>query len=195
MAEEETGAGTGTETVPDDTETGTGSGSGKTPEQQLAEMRAALKKANKEAADHRGRAAKLEEQFATDAEKATKAKVEEATKAEQEKWRPRVIKAEARNALREAGASTAAVSRLIALIDTSTAEVDDDGNVTGLDTQVTQIKKEWPELFAEKKAGKNAGPSSKAVGAGNTGDGGGDQRPKRSADTIAATLGFGSGTS
>lgn len=193
MAEEETGAGTGTGDVPDDTETGTGTA--KTPDQQLAEMRAALKKANKEAETHRRERTKLEERFATDAEKATKAKVEEATKAETEKWRPRVIKAEARNALREAGASTAAVSRLIALIDVSTAEVDDEGNVTGLDTQVSQIKKEWPELFAERRAGKNAGPSSKAVGAGDTGNGGGDQRPKRSADAIAATLGFGPGTS
>lgn len=188
MAEEE-GTGATTTDAPEGTETGTETGAGtKTPAQELAEMRAALKKANKEAETHRRERTKLEEQYATDAEKATKAKVEEAAKAEQEKWRPRVIKAEARNALREAGASSAAVSRLIALIDVSTAEVDDEGNVTGLDTQVTQIKKEWPELFATKAAGKNAGPSSKAVGAGNTGDGGGDVAPKRSADRIAATL-------
>lgn len=192
MAEEEgqgSGAssgepGTENETVP----TSGARNDGKTPEQRVADMEKALRVANKEAETHRRKAKELEDRYATDAEKALKEQVAAATQETEAKWRPRVVKAEARNALREAGAGSAAVSRLLNLIDVSAAEVDDDGNVTGLDTQVTAIKKEWPELFVEKTAGKNGGPSGRAVGAADKGSGGKEGGPARSADKIAAAL-------
>lgn len=71
----------------------------------------------------------------------------------------------ARAALASAGLKGPAV-RLVPLLDLDAVTVGDDGEVTGLDTQVNLLKTEYPGLFGEVKA-NGAPPAPGAINIGN----------------------------
>lgn len=72
------------------------------------------------------------------------------------RYRPAVVQFAAAAALKEAGYTGSNISMALRLLDVEGAEVDfdTDGEITiyGLDEQVEEIKKDFPELFAPKRA-------------------------------------------
>ena len=121
-------------------------------------------------------------------EEAIRREAEEAALA---RAKPGLVKAAAKDAFRSAGLlfpekgdGAGALARALRLIDMDAVDVDDDGDVTGIDDAVKAVKREYPELFARKGArAVNAGAGSNSDGAGAP--------TKTSADRLAAMLGQG----
>lgn len=63
------------------------------------------------------------------------------------KWKSRFVTVAATAALTAAGGKNPA--KLLRLLDTSDLEVDDDGDVDGLEDQIDELKGEFPELFGQ----------------------------------------------
>lgn len=121
-------------------------------------LEAALKKANREAAERRraihdmqAELDKLREANATEAEKAILAAKKEAAEATEAKYRPAVVNAHANAALAAAGCADADVRKtMLRLIDTGKVEIGDDGDITGgLTDQIDSLKAQFPEKFAK----------------------------------------------
>lgn len=81
-------------------------------------------------------------------ETARREAAEAAQKAADAKYKP----ISARAALLEAGVKPSRVKGALKLLDMDEIEIDADGEVTGLDSQVTSLREEWPELFADVEA-------------------------------------------
>lgn len=132
---------------PDDPDDGDDGDDGKewTPpsKEQFAQLQAKLAKANKEAATRRRELKDLKTRNETDAEKVAR----EANEAAESKLKPTAIKASAKSALLEADARTDRVGALANLLDMSALDIDDDGEVSGLDDEVKRVKAEYPEFF------------------------------------------------
>lgn len=116
-----------------------------------------------------------EEQIRRDAEEAALAKA-----------KPGLVRAAARDALRDAGLivsgkGTASFDRAFRLIDLEEVDVDEDGTVSGVEDQIKQVKRDYPELFAKK------GARAVDAGAGSNGDGAG-KKTTTSADRVAALI-------
>lgn len=132
---------------------------------EWARTQAALKKANVDSKRNRERARELEEQgraSETEHEKALREAREEGEK----RYRAPLVRTAARSALVEAGAlaflqdekepdSTAArekgesrLARLLKLVDTDVLDIDEDGSVSGLESAVDDLRRDYPELFA-----------------------------------------------
>ncbi|MCQ8831766.1 phage scaffolding protein [Streptomyces malaysiensis] len=120
---------------------------------------AALKKANDDAKRNRFRAKELEEKARageTEHEKALREAREEGEK----RFRTPLVKAAARVALSEAGVS-GSTDRVLRLVDMDALSVDDEGDIVGLDAEVTRVKEEYPEFFqAPAKAKPKARPTA-----------------------------------
>lgn len=125
---------------------------GQSPEDlraELARIRAALTKANKEAATHRKAAEAAARKGETDAEAKVREAVEKATGDATTTWKRRVVNQAIKAALADAG-YTGSVDFARRLIDSDAADVDEDGEVTGLDDQIRALKKEMPEKFTKR---------------------------------------------
>jgi len=81
-------------------------------------------------------------------ETARREAAEAAQKAADAKYKP----ISARAALLEAGVKPSRVKGALKLLDMDEIEIDADGEVTGLDSQVDSLREEWPELFADVEA-------------------------------------------
>lgn len=110
-------------------------------------LRAALKAANSEAASNRHKATELETQLA------------EASKTG-DRFKSAYIKTKVGNALSEQGASNPKIGRLL---DLSKIEVDESGELVGLDEQLPGIKEEFPELFDPKRRAPKIDGADKPV--------------------------------
>lgn len=113
---------------------------------------AKLKKANAQAASHRKEADELKRRGETDTEAAVRSAREEAEKAAEDVWKPRFVRKAAAAALVEAGLNGPA-DRLLKLIDMDEVEIDEDGELSGLDQQVRSLKKDFPSLFGARGGG------------------------------------------
>lgn len=102
-------------------------------------LRAALKAANAEAASNRIKANELE------------AKLADASSAG-DKFKSAYISTRIANALSEQGASNPKIGRLL---DLSKIDVDDAGELVGLDEQLPGIKEEFPEMFSANRRAPN----------------------------------------
>lgn len=117
---------------------------------------------------------------------AERRKAEEETAA---RYKAPLVRTASRSAFEEAGLvlpagrdkRDAAFARAMRLLDMDEVDVDDDGTVSGLDDQVRQIKRDYPELFAK----KGARTVDAGAGSGGNGSAGGE---KTSADRIAAMV-------
>ncbi len=135
-----------------------------------AEWKAAqdkLKKANAQAAAHRKEADELKRKGESETETKAREAAENASKAAESTWKPRIVKQAARAALAEAGL-TGTPDRLLRLVDVDAVEIDDEGEISGLDDQIKALKKDYPELFAKRGGGR-------IDAADKGGDGGGKQ--------------------
>lgn len=126
----------------------------------------------------------LQQANETDADKRQR----EAEEAAQAKYKPTAIKAVARAALIEAKYKKSADSG-VRLIDMELVDVDEDGNITGLEDQIAWLKTEYAELFESdvppqaKPAAKRTAPK---IDAGNKPPV--EDQPKSSAERIAASV-------
>jgi hypothetical protein len=143
-------------------------------------LQLALSKERKAHRDAAARATALEQEHATDDEKVWMDKVEAATHAADAKLK----KIAARSALAAAGLQ-GKPDRLVAVLNLDAIDVDDDGNVAGLDKEIAQLKADFPSLFVEPKT-----PSA-VPGALNIGSRPGPKpKAKGFAEQVAATLQF-----
>lgn len=127
-------------------------------------------------------------------EAATKAR-EDALKEAEDRYMPILISKEAKLALAEAGCKNPA--RLVNLVDRSKCQVQDDGDILGLEGEVNRIKEEWPELFKSddeassngtRRPVKKAAPAAK-VGAADKKDDDKDKKPSGATKIAQRLLG------
>lgn len=139
---------------------------------QLAKAQEALKKANREAKERREALEKIQRESEGEEE----AKIRTAKEEVAAEWQDRFVKVAARGALVEAGV-TIDPAKALRLLDLDDVEVDDSGDVKGLDVAVAALKKESPEFFKKK-----------APGAGDIADRKPAEEPKDFAEGLAAQL-------
>lgn len=142
----------------------------------------ALTKANGEAKRHREEAAALKKAGMSEAEKAAADATSAAEAAAAARYKPIAVRAEARAALLAAGlqGNPDTVARLV---DVGAVEIGEDGSMTGLDTAVAQIKKDFPDLFKRRAVGSADGGARTPAGA--------PDRKLTPGEQIAASLGLG----
>lgn len=104
---------------------------------------AKLSSVNAESAGRRTKIAELTKQNETDADRIKREALEEATSV----YKPTAIRASAKSALLEADAKTDRVAALSGLLDVSKLDIDDKGEIAGLDAEVKRVKAEYPEFF------------------------------------------------
>ncbi|ROZ58667.1 hypothetical protein EEB12_01150 [Rhodococcus sp. WS1] len=103
---------------------------------ELDQIREALKNANGESASNRHKVKELEQQVQALSETAERVTA---------KYRQVQIDAE----LERNGITNTKITKLL---DLDQIELDDEGNVTGLDEQIESVKSEFPELFETKRS-------------------------------------------
>jgi hypothetical protein len=106
-------------------------------------VQAKLSAANAESAGRRVKITELERKNETDAERVKREALEEATSV----YKPTAIRASAKSALLEADAKTDRVAALAGLLDVSKLDIDEKGEIAGLDAEVKRVKAEYPEFF------------------------------------------------
>jgi hypothetical protein len=94
------------------------------------------------------------------------------------KWKGRVVKQAAKAALATAGATKP--ERLLRLVEVDDLDVDDDGDVAGLDDEIDRLKEEYPELFRKRRAGR--------VETGDRSEGKGTRKPQSASEKQAAAI-------
>jgi hypothetical protein len=84
------------------------------------------------------------------AEERTARETREAVQVElDKKYKPLIVEKTARADLIAAGVKPDGVKRMIRLMNLGEIEVTDDGEVTGLDEQIEELKTDFPELFGQ----------------------------------------------
>jgi hypothetical protein len=148
----------------------------------------ALKKANSEAKG-----------FRTKLRNARKATAGESSSDQQEatdkviaQWKPRLVRSEARAQLASAGAKKSALTRLARMIDIDEVEVDDDGEVSGIDDLIEELKDDLPELFRDEDDDDEPAPRRKRrlgkTDAGAKGSGGNGAKTLSSSERQAKAI-------
>lgn len=100
-----------------------------------------------------------------DTKRALKEAADRAAAKTELKYRPALHKLAAKNALEEAGCDAGYRDLVLAGLDMSQVDVDDEGNVSGLDEQITDMKTRYPDVFKAKKTRAAAAPQAKTSGA------------------------------
>ena len=153
-------------------------------EDEWKRTQAALTRANTEAKRHRLKAKELSKPKEGEDEK-----VKQAAEDAEKRFKPVAIRSAAKAGFLEAGlndASPERVKKLLRLIDMDDVDVDDDGDVVGLDTQIDGIKADYPELFRPADGQRKRAPKLDASGKPRGGDNG---KAKSIGEKIAADLG------
>lgn len=124
-----------------------------------------------------------------EAEAALEAAREEAAAAAEQKLKPVVVNAAAKAALLAAGLNTTGdktMKRLLRTLDLADIDIDDDGEVSGLDEQIDGIKEAFPDLFKKDEPAAPAkvrAPRLDAAGKNNT-----PARPKTTGELYAQQI-------
>lgn len=112
--------------------------------------------------------------------------------AEIEKLRNQSIRSSAVSALAESGVVSKHLKRAVRLINTAELSLDDEGEIIGLESQVDELREEFPEFFQEeeKKVVRKRPTVSKNArkDAGDKGDGGEGKKKMSSAERLAVNL-------
>ena len=108
---------------------------------------AALKRANREATAQRQAATKATQANESAADKAKREAKEAADKVT--RYKTFAVSNAARASLSQAGFK-GEMKRYLKLIDMDSVDVDDDGEVSGLEDQIDSLKEDYPELFGKK---------------------------------------------
>jgi len=113
---------------------------------------AKLRNVNAESAKRRTELKSLKQKYETDTERAER-ETEERVAA---RYKPTAIKASARSALLEANAKPERIGALAGLLKMDDLDINEDGEVTGLDAEVVRVAKEYPEFFLSEQEEKPA---------------------------------------
>lgn len=150
--------------------------------EEWAKTTALLTKANAEAKRRRLAAkevaAKAKKKSADDDEGDDDDEQERRDAETETKWKGRVVKSSAKAALATAGAEKP--ERLLRLVDVDSLDVDDDGEVEGLDDEIDRLKEEYPELFKRRRGGR--------VETGDRSDGKDGKKAKTATERQAAAI-------
>lgn len=111
-----------------------------------------LSRVNAESAKRRTTIRDLKKAHETDTERAEREAEERAAA----KYKPTAIRASARSALLEAGAKKARIGALAGLLNMADLDIDEDGQIIGLDTEVKRVHTEYPEFFQSEEDEKPA---------------------------------------
>lgn len=117
--------------------------------------------------------------------------VESAKEEGKNAFKPVVIRMAARAELMAAGARASVLDRLVKMIDVNDADIDDEDGSIDLTDQITELKKDLPELFGERRAKPaRKKPATKAseAGGGDGGDEGADKVVKSATQRAADRL-------
>lgn len=153
---------------------------------EAAAIRAALKKANAEAKQYRLEAKKLREQNESENEKALREARESAATEVEGKYKRKIVNAEAKALLAQAGL-TSNSDRFVRMVDLEAVTVTEEGDVDGLDDQISAIKDEFPELFkTEETSTRPRRRSNGSLDAGHRS--GRSDKPMSSAEKIASQV-------
>lgn len=125
-------------------------------------LREALKKANSEAASYRHKAKGLEEELNTTREKAGT-------------YKKSYLTTKAANVLSENGATN---PRIAKMLDFDKIDIDDDGNLVGVEEQLEALREDFPELFDVKRRAGRADAADKTAAT----------KPKSSAEKLIARV-------
>lgn len=112
---------------------------------ELAKVIAARDAAKKQLRDLRREVDDLKRKNETADETAVREAEERATQKTEAKYKPISV----RLALLESGVKKGRVKGALKLLNLDEIDVDEDGEVTGLDSQVKSLQEDWPELFAD----------------------------------------------
>ena len=134
-----------------------------TEEVDIDGLKEALKKANAEAASNRHKAKSLEEELNSTKEKAGK-------------YKKNYLETKATAVLNANGASNPRIARML---DFDKIDVDDDGNVVGVEEQLDNLKTDFPELFDVKRRAGKADAADKTAA----------NKPKTSAEKLLSNAG------
>lgn len=168
---------------------------------EAAKLRRQTRVANKEAARNRkaqeraeAEAAKLRKRNETETQRQVREAREQADEKARSEERPKAAAVAARAALLEAGVAPASIPRLVRSMDLGSVEVDDDGEATGLDDQIEDLREEMPALFAKRKDGDETPRVRRRRREATPGADGGTRppagaAPKSSAQKLAAQIG------
>lgn len=115
-------------------------------EYEWRKVQRALKRANKEAENLRRNTETVDDAAKEENEKKVR---DAAVKESDARWKPIVVKQAARAALAEAGL-VKNPNRLLRMLDMDDIDVSDDGEIDGLDEQIRDFKKEFPEFFGRR---------------------------------------------
>jgi minor structural protein GP20 len=123
----------------------------------------------------------------TDVETLKRAAAEEV----EAKYRPQIMRTQVKAALAASGLVDAdkpeVLKAAVRLVDLDDLDLDEDGDVVGLDEAVAALKTSFPAMFKRAKTGGTVRPGSRSNGStGATGGAGG--KPKSSASKLAASL-------
>lgn len=130
-----------------------------------------IKKLNQELADARKPKAKKDDDGdAPDLDSVR----DEARREERAKADERIKKAEVRGALRAAGVSPERLKKAAGLVNLEDLDVDDDGDVEGLEDALDELRRDWPEMFPK-------GRKRRESVSGDAGDGDAKRRKELSA--------------
>jgi hypothetical protein len=91
----------------------------------------------------------------------------------------RAKRAEAKSSLLAAGVNPERVAKAVGLLDLDELDLDDDG-LDGIDDEIEDLRKGWPELFAKKRTRRQS-----VAGERDADDGKGERRGKREARTAS----------
>lgn len=180
------------ETEDNESEGSSGSDSWTPPTQEEWERtRAALTKANGEAKKHR-LALKNAKKVANDSSAASGAEKarQDAEREAEEKYLPRIKRSAAKSALIGAGLADAdkadVVKAAVRLIDLDELDVDEDGDVEGLEEAVAELKRKFPGMFTKTRTKGKVSTGDR--GSGSSGSGNGSTGPKKDGRNSARKL-------
>lgn len=117
---------------------------------ELAKVIAARDRAKTELRDRTRELEEMRRASETAEDAARREASDEAQKKADAKYKPISVRA----GLLEAGVRTGRVKGALKLLDMDDIDIDEDGEVSGLDSQLVALRSEWPELFADPETDK-----------------------------------------
>ncbi|HLS45795.1 MAG TPA: phage scaffolding protein [Ornithinicoccus sp.] len=104
------------------------------------------------------------------------------------KYKPALVKQAAKSALVEAGFAGEVTSRTMRMLDLDDLEVDDEGEIIGLDEAIEELKEDMPQLFKRSRNGSGSSSRTSAKTTGRRSLDGGNKRTAKKEPTFAEKL-------
>lgn len=165
--------------------------------EEFEQLQRQLARARKEATKRRKRLAQMREGQDDDADEADeeprttdrrelKRLLADAEARVEARYKPALVKQAAKAALAQAGFAGEVTSRTMRMLDLDELEVDEDGEVAGLDEAIEELKEDMPQLFRKPRATGRPATGGRSLDAGNKKVA---KKPESFADKLVAQFG------